>query len=194
MSLRDFEEEIITIIMIIAVSVTVVLSLLHLPEARADHRMELDDAECHFVRPTGIANNNNGDEVKESNCKNSLITNNDGTRTGSVVLKRRYAPGTIPLATDYSHTSNGDTNIVCNMVDGNTTYQTNEWTVIYKPKIEDLEKFRKSFGTVEGDKKYVRDFDYNEDGVIDYLDLNEFRANTTGKVTYSLACYRGVAQ
>lgn len=162
--------------------------------AQADHRMELDDSECHFVLPNGITNNNNGDETKESNCPNSLRTNGDGTRTGSVVMKRKYAPGTVPVTDYYTYDSEGTGGIVCNMTDGGTTYTTNDWKVTYKPKVEDLADFHKSFFTQEGDKNYERDFDYNEDGIIDYQDLTIFQEEATGKVKYTLACYNGVAQ
>lgn len=172
---------------------TLVFTLLAF-NAIADHRMDYGEG-CHFVKPSGIAAGNNGDEIKSGECPSDIITNADGTRTGSAVDKRSYAPGTLPILEDYTHTSDPNvTNIVCNMDDGNNTYQTKAWTVTYDVQIKDFNKFKKAYGTEEGDRKYNPDFDFNDDGVINTLDLSLFRAQVTGKVKYTLACRNGVQQ
>ena len=160
----------------------------------ADHRMDYGEG-CHFVKPSGIAAGNNGDEIKSGECPSDIMTNADGTRNGSAVDERKYAPGTTPISANYEHTSDPNvTNIVCNMDDGNNTYQTKDWTVSYEVKIKGINKIRKALGSQEGEKKYDSDLDYNGNGVIDGADFSMFKSLAKGKIEYTLACRNGAQQ
>jgi hypothetical protein len=157
----------------------------------ADQRFETVGGFCHFVTPEGFRNANDDNEVFFANCLNSIRQNEDGTGDGSTVVKVKYPEGALPFTESYE-TSGAETGIDCVMVDSNNTqYVTQDWNSKYKPKIKDLKDFQKAFGTQEGDEDYDRDFDFNEDGVINSLDTGIFKQTAKGEIEYSITCRNG---
>jgi len=172
----------------------ILLGMFVVSGAFADQRFETVGGFCHWVTVEGFTNNNDDNEVFFANCENSIRQNQDGTGTGSTVAKVKYPAAAMPFVGEHEFTGAG-TGIDCVMVDSNgTQYVTQDWTATYTATVEDLNKFKRAFGTQEGDRKYNLDFDFNEDGVINTLDLSIFRSTVSGKVVYSLACFNGAQQ
>jgi hypothetical protein len=161
--------------------------------AVADQRFETTGGFCHFVTPEGFANNNDDNEVFFANCENSIRQKANGDGEGSTTVKVDYPAGAVPFYGEHKY-SGADTGINCVMVDSNNTqYTTQDWDSNYKVRVKDLKDFQKAFFTQEGDKNYDRDFDYNEDGFIDYSDLTIFRTAATSTIEYTIVC-RNAAQ
>jgi hypothetical protein len=93
----------------------------------ADQRFETNNGFCHFVLNPSNADN----EVFFSNCRNSIVQNNDGTGTGTTYIKVQFPVGGAPISESLALTGD-ETGIACNMVDSNgTQYTTNDWTSEY---------------------------------------------------------------
>lgn len=160
----------------------------------ADQRFETVGGFCHFVTPQGFQNNNDDNEVFYANCKNSIRQEANGTGSGSSKITAKYPPRGIPFIGEHEYTGE-ETGVDCVMVDSNgTQYVTRDWNSKYSVHVPGLNKFRSVFGTVKGDEKYDRDFDFNEDGVINGLDIGEFRTEADGTVKYEIVCRNGVQQ
>ena len=60
--------------------------------------------------------------------------------------------------------------------------------------VDDFNKFKRAFGSQEGDRKYREEFDFNDDGVINTLDLSIFRSQASGTIKYTISCRNGAQQ
>jgi hypothetical protein len=154
----------------------------------ADQRMETVGGFCHFVTPEGFATANDDNEVFLANCVNSIRQNADATGSGSTMVKVKYPPTAMPFFGKYKF-SGAETGVDCVMVDSNgTTYATQDWDATYKTEIKELKKFQKALGTDNSD------YDYNEDGVVNGLDVGMFRQQAEGEIKYSVVCRNGAQQ
>ena len=155
---------------------------------QADQRLETNNGFCHFVLNAANADN----EEFLANCLHGIRQNNDGTGTGAVYIAVQYPPAGAPVTEDVAYTGT-DTGIPCNMVDSNgTTYSTNDWNSFYDfqrgiPR-ETMRLFKESFG------KNDPQFDYNNDGIVNSLDVGMMKANWPETVVYSLTCRNGAQQ
>jgi hypothetical protein len=156
--------------------------------AVADQRFETVGGFCHFVTPEGFANGNDDNEVFFANCENSIRQNQDGTGSGSTLVKVKYPAGALPFTGKHTFTGAG-TGVDCVMVDSNgTQYVTRDWTATYEAEIEGLDDFAEAFGTDD------EDFDYNGDGIVNSLDTGFFKQNADGKIKYTISCFNGAQQ
>jgi len=97
---------------------------------QADQRFETVGGFCHFI----LNPNNDDNEVFFANCMNSIVQNNDGTGSGSTLVKVSYPFGAAPISETTVFTGE-ETGIPCVMVDSNgTTYSTLDWPSIYRFK------------------------------------------------------------
>lgn len=160
----------------------------------ADQRFETTGGFCHFVTPEGFANNNDDNEVFFANCENSIRQTANGDGNGSTLVKVKYPSGAMPFYGEHTY-SGADTGVDCVMVDSNnTTYATQDWDSTYSANVDDFNKFKRAFGSQEGDRKYREEFDFNDDGVINTLDLSIFRSQASGTIKYTISCRNGAQQ
>ena len=156
--------------------------------AVADQRFETNNGMCHFVTPEGFANGNDDNEVFFANCENSIRQNQNGTGSGSTMVKVKYPAGAMPFVGEYEFTGAG-TGVDCVMVDSNgTQYVTQDWTASYEAEVDGLNDFRDAFGTDDSD------YDYNGDGIVNGLDIGIFKSQANGKIEYVLSCFNGAQQ
>lgn len=77
----------------------------------------------------------------------------------------------------------------CVMVDTNgNTYVSNEWTITQQTVVKGLKDFKEAFGTDN------EEFDYNENGIVDFSDLTVFKQNAKTRVETTIHCTRGNQQ
>lgn len=156
--------------------------------AIADQRFETVGGFCHFVTPEGFATANDNNEIFTSNCVSSIRQNADATGSGSTQVKVEYPANSFPFIGKHKF-SGTDTGVDCVMVDSNgTTYVTQDWTAVYDAYVEGLDQFKAAYGTDSPE------FDYNNDGFVNSIDLPIFKQNAKGEITYTLMCRNGAQQ
>ena len=164
-----------------------IVLLMFTMNAYADQRFETVGGFCHFVTPEGFENTNDDNEVFFANCENSIRQNQDGTGSGSTKTTGKYPAGALPFTGEHEYS--GETGVDCVMVDSNgTVYVTQDWNSKYEVKIKGLWGFKRAFLTND------EDYDFNEDGIVNALDIGIFKQNADGKIEYTLTCRNGAQQ
>jgi len=148
----------------------------------ANPEMNSEDNYSHLPLNANNANN----ELNIGGVSGHIVKNGDGTADGLLIYKVKGYPA---MDTEFSEdTAPG---LTCELVEGNgTQYNSEDWESTYE--IDGLDDFKEAFGSIEGDDNYERDFDYDENGVINFSDLAAFNADA--EVTYRLECRNGVQQ
>jgi hypothetical protein len=111
--------------------VAVLLGCLMVPAVQAD--MRVDGDWCHYVNPPPNTNADNETKFPTGQCWASIDEDDDGdAATGVSHYTMEYTERSLPFPE--STTFVGQGNINCNLVDGNNTYTTTDWSATYTVK------------------------------------------------------------
>lgn len=175
--------------------------------AEADQRFETWQGLCHFAYDP----NDDDNEVYFANCDNSIVTHqgvaHGHTRTiqkgGSPIGQSYEAKRLIGAATNADYYPGYTvSNTACVMVTSNydagaddnneTVYTTNDWDLTiakWEQVFQDIE-IQDLVATVTSGG-YDAAMDFNNDGEVNYLDINIHRRHATNNVRYELHCRNG---